>query len=163
MPSVLTASLVFACVFGGALSGMYIRRVLPKEHLQDDTKAVIGLSMGLIGTLTALLLAMVTSTAKETFDFEGNQLRQTAVNLMVLDHVLADYGPETREIREALRRGLERRVATTWSGAKSGPVALQSPTVAGSPYALMARSVQLICYRATGLVRYAPGVRKMLG
>ena len=62
---------------------------------------------------------------------------------MMLDRLLADYGPETQEIREALRRGLERRVATTWSGAKSGPVALQSPTVAGSPYALMARLRQL--------------------
>jgi len=143
MDCLLTAFLVFACVFSGALFGMYIRRVLPEEHLQADTKAVVGLSMGLIGTLTALLLAMVTSSAKETFDFEGNQLRQTAVNIMMLDRVLADYGPETGEIRASLRRGLEQRVAMTWSGNDSGPPALQSPKAQGSPFQLLLHVRQL--------------------
>lgn len=143
MDSVLTAFLVFACVFSGALIGMYIRRVLPEEHLREDTKAVIGLSMGLIGTLSALLLAMVTSSAKETFDFEGNQLRQTAVNIMMLDRVLADYGPETADIREALRLGLERRVAMTWSVKHSEPPVLLSPKAAGSPFQLLRRVRQL--------------------
>ena len=142
MDSLLTAFLVFLCVFGGALVGMYIRRVLPEEHLRDDTKAVVGLSMGLIGTLTALLLAMVTSSAKETFDFEGNQLRQTAINVLMIDRVLADYGPETRDIREALRRGLEQRVAMISSDAKSGLPVLP-PTAEGAPYQVMTRVRQL--------------------
>ncbi len=143
MQSVLTALLVFACVFGGALVGMCIRRVLPAEHLRDDTKAVVTVSMGLIGTLTALLLAMVTSSAKETFDFEGNQLRQAGINIMMLDRVLADYGSETIDIRAALRRGLEQRVATISSDAKAGLPVLP-PTAAGAPYQIMTRVRQLV-------------------
>ena len=143
MDSVLTAFLVFLCVFGGALVGMYIRRLLPEEHLRDDTKAVVGLSMGLIGTLTALLLAMVTSSAKETFDFEGNQLRHTAVDIMMLDRVLADYGPETRGIREALRSGLEKRVALISSSATTG-LPFLPPTAEGAPYQVMTRVRQLV-------------------
>ena len=142
MDSLLTAFLVFLCVFGGALFGMYIRRLLPEEHLRDDTKAVVTVSMGLIGTLTALLLAMVTSSAKETFDFEGNQLRQTAINILMMDRVLADYGPETREIRESLRRGLEQRVAIIASDARSGLPVLP-PTAAAAPYQMMTRIRQL--------------------
>jgi hypothetical protein len=142
MDSLLTAFLVFLCVFGGALVGMYIRRLLPEEHLRDDTKAVVGLSMGLIGTLTALLLAMVTSSAKETFDFEGNQLRQTAINILMVDRVLADYGPETRDIREALRRGIERHMTLISSDAKSSLPVLP-PTVDGAPYRIMTLVRQL--------------------
>ena len=144
MQSVLVSIVVFACVFGGVLFGMYVRRVLPEDHLREDTKQVIGLGMGLIGTLTALLLAMVTSSAKESFDFEGSQLRQAAVDVLVLDRALSDYGPETRNIRSALRRGLERRLQLTWPEAGSpNPPMLESAETDATPYRLMASIRQL--------------------
>ena len=93
MQSLSVAALVFVCVFGGALIGMYLRSVLPAEHLGQDTKEVIGLGMGLLATLTALLLAMVTSTAKQSFDLESDQIKQAAINILVLDRTLVDYGP----------------------------------------------------------------------
>jgi len=33
--------LVLACVFGGALTGMFLGRVLPPHHLGDYTKSVV--------------------------------------------------------------------------------------------------------------------------
>lgn len=144
MRSVLVSVVVFACVFGGVLFGMFVRRVLPEDHLREDTKQVIGLGMGLIGTLTALLLAMVTSSAKEAFDFESSQLRQAAVDILVLDRALADYGPETRDIRSALRRGIERRLNLTWpESGSSKPGMLQSAETDATPYKLMVSIRQL--------------------
>jgi len=149
MENLLTSLLVFGCVFGGVLFGMYIRRRLPAEHVQEDTIQVIRMGMGLLGTLTALLLAMVISSARETFDFEGAELRHAAVNIMVLDRLLADYGPETREFREALRRSVEQRVsmnweeAFAWSGAKPQPALMQSRSAAVTPYELLGRVRQL--------------------
>lgn len=144
MQSALISALVFTCVFGGVLFGMFVRRVLPEDHLRDDTKQVIGLGMGLIGTLTALLLAMVTSSAKEAFDFESSQLRQAAVDILMLDHALADYGPETRDIRRALRQGLERRLRLTWpESSPSGPAMLQSVATDAAPYRLIESIRQL--------------------
>jgi Protein of unknown function (DUF4239) len=143
MQSLLISALVFACVFGGVLFGMYVRRVLPQEHLGDDTKSVVGLGMGLVGTLTALLLALVTSSAKEAFDFENSQLRQTAVNILVLDRMLADYGPEAGELRAALRANLQRRLDLTWPADDSKAQVLQSAATDAAPYRLMDRIRQL--------------------
>jgi hypothetical protein len=128
---------VFACVCGGLLFGIYIRRVLPKAHLSEDTKYVIGLGMGLIGSLAALLLAMVTSSAKGTFDFEASELRQAAVNVLMLDHLLADFGPETGEIRRSLRLTLARRIALTWPDAGSHAAVLQSAETDAAPFRLI--------------------------
>ena len=144
MQSLMIAGLVFVCVFGGVLFGMYVRRVLPEEHLRDDTRQVIVLGTGLIGTLTALLLAMVTSSAKDAFDFENTQLRQAAVDVLVLDRALADYGAETRDLRSALRRGLERRIRLTWpENSRAGSSMLQSAATDAAPYHLMAGIRQL--------------------
>jgi len=144
MHSTIVAALVFACVFGGVLAGMYFRRVLPEHHLQQDTKEVITLGMGMIGTLTALLLAMVTSTAKDSFDFESSQLRQTGVDLLMLDRALADYGPETRAIRADLRAAIKRRLQLTWpEQGTMGAVALESTATNAAPYRLIQSIRQL--------------------
>ncbi len=143
MHSTLIALLVFGWVCAGLMFGIYIRRVLPKEHLRDDTRHVIQLSMGLIGSLTALLLAMVTTSAKESFDFEASQLKQTAVNVLMLDRLLADFGPETGPIRAALRATLARRIELTWPDARKDAVVLQSAETESAAYGLIERIRQL--------------------
>ena len=62
------ALIVFACVFGGALLGMFLSGVLPEHHLSEDTKDVIKLGMGLIATMAALVLGLVIATAKSAYD-----------------------------------------------------------------------------------------------
>src|ERR1700731_3311557 len=37
--------IVFACVFGGALIGMALRRIVPEHHLSADSKDVIKMAM----------------------------------------------------------------------------------------------------------------------
>lgn len=61
MQGALIALLVFACVFGGVLSGMFVRRVLPEDHLREDTRQVIGLGMGVSGEPLRLALAQLGS------------------------------------------------------------------------------------------------------
>jgi hypothetical protein len=38
--------IVFACVFGGALVGTFLRTVLPEHHLSPESKDVVKLGMG---------------------------------------------------------------------------------------------------------------------
>ena len=51
MSSLEIAGITFACIFGGALLGMFCRTVLPEHHLSADSKDVVKVGMGLIATM----------------------------------------------------------------------------------------------------------------
>jgi Na+/alanine symporter len=94
--------IAFACVFGGALLGMLFRRIVPEGHLSADSKDVIKLGMGLIATMSALVLALLISSAKTSHDTQSNEVTQMAADFIQLDRVLAHYGPETKDARGLL-------------------------------------------------------------
>ena len=113
------ALIVFACVFGGALLGMLLRVVMPEHHLSEDSKDVIKLGMGLIATIAALVLGLVIATAKSSYDTQDAAIKHTAAKILLLDHVLADYGPETKEMRDLIRRILARKIDQIWPEERS--------------------------------------------
>jgi hypothetical protein len=104
MSAMAIAWIVFGCVFGGALVGMFVRSILPEHHLSQDSKDVVKLGTGLIATMAALVIGLLIASAKGSFDTQSNELRQVAANLVLIDRVLARYGPETQDAREAIRR-----------------------------------------------------------
>ena len=125
-PPTLTAATIglitFACTFGSAVGAAYLRDALPPTHLSKESQDVVRLGMGLVATMTALLLGLVTATARSSFDGHDANIRTSAVNILALDRDLARYGPETRPTRELLRRALAFRVENTWpeNGANKG-------------------------------------------
>src|SRR5512137_1012041 len=98
--------IVFACTFGGAMLGMWLHTTLPKHHLDADSKETVKLGVGLIATMTALVLGLVTASAKSSFDVVDTAVKQTAVEILVLDRALARYGSETSEIRKGLQHAI---------------------------------------------------------
>jgi len=108
------AALTFACAFGGALLGAYIRSLLPPTHLSKESQDVMRLGMGLVATMTALLLGLVTASARSAFDSQDAAIRTSAANILTLDRLLARYGPETTPTRDLIRKTLALRVETTW-------------------------------------------------
>jgi hypothetical protein len=50
---ILMSVIVFACVFGGAFLGMFLRNRLPEHHLSGNSKDFVRLGTGLIATLVA--------------------------------------------------------------------------------------------------------------
>jgi len=114
--SSLTLSLVaFAFIFGGSLAGMILRTSLPDHHLSAESKEVVKLGMGLVGTMAALILGLLVASAKSSFDAQSSEVTQASANIVVLDRVLAQYGPETGEVREILRGAVAHIVEETWS------------------------------------------------
>jgi hypothetical protein len=103
MNSLFISAVVFSCVFGAAMLGMYMTNVLPEHHLSDRSKDVIKLGMGLVATLSALVLSLLISSAKNSFDAQSTELTQSSAQVVMLDRILAHYGPETQEAREILR------------------------------------------------------------
>ena len=121
MSSLAIVSMVFACVLFSALFSMFLRVMLPEHHLSQDTKDVVKLTMGLIATMAALVLGLLTASAKSSFDLENTGLQQAAANIIKLDRSLARYGPETKEIREKLQRILTFRIHQIWPEGGSTP------------------------------------------
>src|SRR5215472_4202433 len=68
MNSFTTAAVVFGCVFGGALLGIFIRRILPHHHLNSESKDTVKLGMGLVGTMAALVLGLLVASAKGSYE-----------------------------------------------------------------------------------------------
>src|SRR3954453_19016190 len=120
--------LVLACVFGGALTGMFLGRVLPPHHLGDDTKSVVTLASGTLSVLSALVIGLLISYAKGDFDAETKVVQKFAADLSLLDRVLRQYGPETGEARDLLRRYTALKIGLTWPEAtESGGASLDDP------------------------------------
>jgi hypothetical protein len=95
---------VFVMVFASAMVGMLIHRKLPKNHLSDETKSVVTLSMGVVGTLTALVLSLLIATASSTFNTRNHEITVIGAKVIQLDRLLRRYGPEADHIRDLLRR-----------------------------------------------------------
>ncbi|MFL9911746.1 bestrophin-like domain [Paraburkholderia sp. RL17-337-BIB-A] len=129
MNHIVDAAIVFACVFGSALLGSYLRRVLPQHHLSDESTSVVKLATGLVATMAALVLGLLISSAKGSFDTMNTELVHSAAAIVRLDRALAQYGPETQEIRGALKRTTAASVAAMSSGDPVQIAKLSSPEV----------------------------------
>ncbi|HEY7311909.1 MAG TPA: hypothetical protein VH643_21275 [Gemmataceae bacterium] len=103
MGSLAVSGIVFACIFAAMILGMTLRAILPERHLCTDTKDLIKLGMGVIGTLTALVLGLLIASAKGSTDTERDGLARIAGDIIFLDRTLVEYGPETKDARETLR------------------------------------------------------------
>ena len=121
MNSLAVSFIVFTIIFGAAVVGMLLRRVLPEHHLSADSKEVIKLGTGLVATMAALVLGLLVASAKGSFDAQSAEVTQASANIILLDRLLAQYGSETKEIRQSLRNITVRALEETWSKDRNGP------------------------------------------
>ena len=122
-PSVV-GMIVFACTLGGALVGNRLRSSLPEHHLSDESRDTVKLGIGLIATMTALVLGLVTASAKSSFDAVDTAVKNTAMDLLTLDRLLARYGPETGQIRGGLKQAVATRIEMIWPQGSALPAEL---------------------------------------
>ena len=120
MSPLVVCLIAFGCIFGGMLLGMVLRGVLPEHHLSGDSKDVVKMGIGMIATLSALVLGLLIASAKGNFDTMNNGLVQTGSKIILLDRVMAQYGPETREARDLLRRGVASAMEHVWPKESTG-------------------------------------------
>jgi hypothetical protein len=113
--SALAVSLVaLALLVGGVLLGAFLRAVLPKHHVSDESKDVIKIGLGLIATLSALVLGLLVASAKSSYDTKSEEIKVSAAKIIVLDRSLRQYGPETKPARDALQRALTSKINLSW-------------------------------------------------
>ncbi|PWT81569.1 MAG: hypothetical protein C5B58_09645 [Acidobacteria bacterium] len=117
----LIATVLLACLVGAALLGRCMRRYLPEEHLSADSKDAVKLAMGLVATMTALVLGLLVSSAKGSYDTKRSDVIQMAAKVAFLDRVLNFYGPEAANARGELRAAVSDAVRHIWQTDRSGP------------------------------------------
>lgn len=103
MSAVAISLITLAFVFGGALLGIFLRASLPAHHFDTDSRDVVKLGMGLVGTMAALVLGLLIASAKSSYDTQGAELTEMSSKVVLLDRVLAHYGPDSNETRALLR------------------------------------------------------------
>ena len=103
MSPLALSCLIFLLVIGGILLGTLLRRALPGNHLSKDSQDIVRLGAGLIATIAALVLGLLITAAKSSFDTQNTQVKQITANIILLDELLAKYGPEARPLREQMR------------------------------------------------------------
>jgi len=131
MSAITIGAMVFAGVFGGALLGLRLRAALPDPHLSSETKDVVKLAMGLVATMTALILGLLIASAKASFDTQKSGVIQMSAKIAFLDRGLAIYGPEAAEARAVLRLSVEDALASMWPSEASQPARLDPNMVKG--------------------------------
>jgi hypothetical protein len=126
MNSFVVASVVFGCSFSAALIGMLLHVKLPDSHLDADSRDVIKLVMGLIGTMAALILGLLIASANSSYNAQSSALQSLSANVVLLDRLLVFYGPEAKGAREQLHDAVKAAHDRTWSPKGLRPTNLDS-------------------------------------
>ena len=119
MNSIEIASIAFACMFAGALLGVFIRKLLPGNFLDSDSRDVVKLGAGLIATLAAPVLGLMVNSAKGTFDSISTGLTQITANFSNLDRIMDQYGPEADVARDQLNQSIASTLQAIWPKTKA--------------------------------------------
>jgi hypothetical protein len=127
MNSTLIAFLVFVFVFGGALAGIAVR--VPAHHVDAETRDVVKLVMGLVATISALVLSLLIASSHSSYDTQESEVQQLGAQIVQLDGVLAHYGPEANDSRAQLRRMVENELARLWPDAGAARAATPAPHI----------------------------------
>lgn len=121
MSALGTSLIIDVVLIAGALGGAWLRRVLPDKHLDQHAKDVVRLGAGLLATIVGLVLGLLISSAKSNYDTQRDEVRQLAAQLIMLDHMLMEYGPEAKPVRVALRNAVPIVIERMWGEDAGGP------------------------------------------
>lgn len=114
MSAVAVSGISFAVIFGSTIVGMFLRRVLPDHHLSADSKEVVRLGTALIATLAALVLGLLVASTRSSYDQTSGQIGRITADVVVLDRLLDEFGPEAAPLRQMLRGALAPMADSIW-------------------------------------------------
>ena len=128
MNSFLISIIALACFFGGGLLGMRLRERLPEHHLADESRKLLETGLGIIGTIGGLVLGLLVGSAFGSYNAQKASLIQLSTDVVVMDRLLAHFGPQAKPTRMLLRVGVGRMMDDVWGGRAS----TVDPTAAAS-------------------------------
>jgi hypothetical protein len=122
---------VAACVFAGGVAGTLLDRVLPPEHLSNDSRDVVMLGTGMLSVLASLVLGLLIATAKSAYDTKDADMRSFATDIVSLDETLRQYDDGALSARRALRDYATTLLDDVWLNRHPHPDLVASPEALG--------------------------------
>jgi hypothetical protein len=110
----LTTAVASACLLAAVWIGMWSRCFLPEHHLSPDSRDTVKLALGLVATMSALLLGLLVNSAKTSYDTTRVQVMQVASRFALLGRVLDIYGTQAAEVRGDLQALVEESRRRMW-------------------------------------------------
>ena len=95
--------IAFVAIFGGTLLGIFAARALPEHHLSTETRTAVSVSAAIVGTLSALVLGLMISTASSSFADRSREVTIISVDIIRINRMMQRYGPEADDVRAKLR------------------------------------------------------------
>ncbi len=114
MSPVQFAALAFVCIIASAVGGALLRPRLPEHHVSGDSKDVIKLSIALVATMCALVLALLFASTRTSFEHSSALVSRLTADIAELDRVLKHYGPDAEPVRAALRAEIPPMIDSIW-------------------------------------------------
>ena len=108
------AAIMLLILLGGSALGVFVQPFLSEHHRSQETTDLIRLVITMLVTFAALVLGLLTSSVKASFDVVDNDLRSFSINLIQLDRLMHQYGSETDSARALLRSYTAAAIASTW-------------------------------------------------
>jgi len=99
---------------------MYLRRRLPGHHLLDDSRHLLEIGLGIVGTMAGLVLGLLVGSATASYNAQRSELLTAASNVILLDRVLAHYGPHAAGARATLRASVQQTLDVMWPQEAAG-------------------------------------------
>jgi len=118
---------MLAIVFSGAFLGMLLNRRLPSDHVSSDTKTAISVSTAVIGTMSALVIGLLISSASSSFSARNGAVSRLSADIIQLDGLLHRYGPEAAPVRQALQRYTAMKIVDLTPVGNNGISNMDSP------------------------------------
>ncbi len=114
MSPIQFAAVAFFCIIISAIGGALLRSRLPEHHVSGDSKDVIKLSIALVATMSALVLALLFASTRTSFERTSGLVSRLTADIAELDRVLKHYGPEAEPVRTALRGEIQPMIDSIW-------------------------------------------------
>ncbi|HSV00860.1 MAG TPA: hypothetical protein VLI91_12210 [Roseiarcus sp.] len=108
------AFLVGLAVFVGGAIGLTLQRILPETSTTGGPRDMIGAVAGLLTLLSALVMGLLIWTAYGVYAGQNLAIQTLAAKVLQYDLALADYGPETRDLRLEVRQSLANTIEQVW-------------------------------------------------
>jgi hypothetical protein len=114
LSAVIVGLIAFGLILASIAVGLTMRHWVPEAHISGDSKEVIRLATALIGTMAAVVLALLFASTRTSFEATNSNVGRMTTSVIELDHMLREYGPEGEALRKALRQDIVAIVASIW-------------------------------------------------